>query len=323
VTGSNPFCPTPVAVVGIGNMGLAMSQRLRDAGQAVQVHDTDAARHVLAAAAGALPCASAAEAAAGCAVLIVAVVDAAQTEAVLFGQGSQPGAAATLAPGATVLLCPTIGPADVERLAARLAGLGLACLDAPMSGGPARARDGSMSLMVAGADATWQALQPLLRHLAARLFHISSKAGDGARTKLVNNLLAAVNLAGAAEAIALAQRLGLDGVQTLAVIAQSSGHSWIAADRLARALAGDFAPRAHTTLLAKDCALAVAMATQAGVQPLLGRQAAAQFQAALAAGFAGDDDARLLSLLQQQFAAGPGATHQADGPDAAQAAPAG
>ncbi len=203
-----PLAPTPVAVVGIGNMGLAMALRLRDAGQAVQVHDSAAARHALAAAGGALPYASAAQAAAGCAVLIVAVVDAAQTEAVLFGQGGQGGAAATLAPGATVLLCPTIGPADVERLATRLAGLGLACLDAPMSGGPARARDGSMSLMVAGADTAWQALQPLLRHLAARLFRISGRPGDGARTKLVNNLLAAVNLAGAAEAIALAQRLG-------------------------------------------------------------------------------------------------------------------
>ncbi len=318
-----PLAPTPVAVVGIGNMGLAMALRLRDAGQAVQVHDSAAARHALAAAGGALPYASAAQAAAGCAVLIVAVVDAAQTEAVLFGQGGQGGAAATLAPGATVLLCPTIGPADVERLATRLAGLGLACLDAPMSGGPARARDGSMSLMVAGADTAWQALQPLLRHLAARLFRISGRPGDGARTKLVNNLLAAVNLAGAAEAIALAQRLGLDGAQTLAVIEQSSGHSWIAADRLARALADDFSPRAHTTLLAKDSALAMAMAAQAGVQPVLGRQAAAQFQAALAAGFAAEDDARLLSLLQQQFAAGPGQTGQADGPEAAQAAPAG
>ncbi len=311
------LCPTPVAVVGIGNMGLAMALRLRDAGQAVRVHDADPARHALAVAAGALAGASPAEAAAGCALLIVAVVDAAQTEAVLFGAQ---GAATTLAQGATVLLCPTIGPQDVERLAARLALAGLTCLDAPMSGGPARARDGSMSLMVAGAETTWLAWQPLLRHLAARLFHIGSRPGDGARTKLVNNLLAAVNLAAAAEAIALAQQLGLDGAQTLAVIGESSGHSWIAADRMARALAGDFTPRAHTTLLAKDSSLALAMAAQAGIRPLLGSQAAAQFQAALAAGFAGEDDARLLSLLQQQFAAGP---VQADGPDADQAAPSG
>jgi 3-hydroxyisobutyrate dehydrogenase len=201
------------------------------------------------------------------------------------------------------MLCPTIGPADVERFAARLADAGLACLDAPMSGGPVRARDGTMSLMVAGADATWAAWQPLLQHLAARLFRIGTRPGDGARTKLVNNLLAAINLAGSAEALALAQHLGLDGAQTLAVIGESSGASWIGGDRLPRALQGDFAPRAHTTLLAKDSALALAMAAQAGLQPALGTAAAAQFQAALAAGYAGDDDARLLSLLQQQFGA--------------------
>lgn len=287
---------TPVAFIGIGNMGLAMALRLRDAGQPVRVHDIDLRRHALAEAAGAELADSPAAVAAGCALLIVVVVDAAQTEAVLFGPA---GAAAALPPGATVMLCPTIGPADVEQLAARLAEAGLGCLDAPMSGGPARARDGSMSLMVAAPPALWAAHQRLLRHVAARLFHVGERPGDGARTKLVNNLLAATNLAAAAEAIALAQQLGLDGAQTLAVIEQSSGHSWIGADRMARALAGDFAPRAHTTLLAKDSALALAMAAEAGITPTLGTQAAAMFQAALAAGYGGEDDARLLSLVRQ------------------------
>jgi putative dehydrogenase len=297
-----PLCPTPVAVVGIGNMGLAMALRLRDAGQSVRVHDIDTGRHALAAAAGAVPADTPAQAAAGCDVLIVAVVDAAQADAVLFGHGAHPGAAAALSPQATVVLCPTIGPQDVERLAARLAQAGLGCLDAPMSGGPVRARDGHMSMMVAGATSTWLALRPLLHHLARQCFYISDRPGDGARTKLVNNLLAASHLAAAAEAMALAQRLGLDGATTLAVVNASSGHSWIGADRMARALAGDFVPRAHTTLLAKDSALALAMAAQAGLRPLLGTAAAAQFQAAMAAGYGADDDGRLLSLLQQQFA---------------------
>jgi len=289
---------TPVAFIGIGNMGLAMALRLRDAGQPVRVHDIDLARQALAAASGAELADSPAAAAAGCALLIVVVVDAAQTEAVLFGPA---GAAAALPPGAAVMLCPTIAPADIERLAAKLDEAGLGCLDAPMSGGPARARDGSMSLMVAASDALWAAHQRLLQHVAARLFHVGERPGDGARTKLVNNLLAATNLAAAAEAIALAQQLGLDGAQTLAVIEQSSGHSWIGADRMARALTGDFEPRAHTTLLAKDSTLALAMAAEAGVTPALGTQAAAMFQAALAAGYGGEDDARLLSLVRQRW----------------------
>ena len=293
-----PLCGTPVGVVGIGNMGLGLALRLRDAGQPVQVHDLDASRCALAAAAGAVVAQTPASAAAGCSLLLVVVVDAAQTEAVLFGPA---GAAAALAPGAAVMLCPTLGPADVERLAQRLQALGLGCIDAPMSGGPARARDGQISLMVACSDALWAQHAPLLQHLAAGLWRISSRPGDGARTKLVNNLLAAINLAGAAEALALASQLGLDPATTLAVIEQSSGQSWIGSDRLARALAGDFAPRAHTTLLAKDTALALAMAAQAGLAPALGSQAAAVFQAALAAGYGAEDDARLFSLLDQQF----------------------
>jgi 3-hydroxyisobutyrate dehydrogenase len=141
--------------------------------------------------------------------------------------------------------------------------------------------------------------------LASRLFRISARPGDGARTKLVNNLLGAVNLAAAAEAMVLAQRLGLDAAATLAVIEQSSGQSWVGVDRMARALAGDFAPRAHTTLLAKDSALALKMAAEVGVRPQLGSEAAAMFQAALAAGYAGDDDGRLLSLVQQAWASPP------------------
>jgi putative dehydrogenase len=297
---AKPLCATPVAVIGVGNMGLGIALRLRDGGQALRVHDLQADRMALAAAAGAELATTPAAAARDCRLLIVVVVDAAQTDAVLFGPA---GAAAALAPGAAVMLCPTIAPADVEDLALRLAALGLGCIDAPMSGGPVRARDGSMSLMVACPEGLWQAHRPLLEQLAARLFHVGTRHGDGARTKLVNNLLAAVNLAAAAEAIALAQALGLDGAQTLAVIEQSSGQSWVGSDRMARALAGDFAPRAHTTLLAKDSTLALAMAAQAGLRPRLGTQAAALFQAALVAGFGAEDDARLLSLIAQQWAA--------------------
>ena len=295
---------TPVAFIGIGNMGLAMALRLRDAGQSVRVCDIVSARTAAAAAAGAVVASSPGQVVAGCALLVIAVVDATQTEAVLFGDGQQPGAAAALPPGATVMLCPTIAPADVERFAARLAAAGLGCIDAPMSGGPARARDGTMSLMVACAPPLWTVHEPLLRHLAARLFYLGPRPGDGARTKLVNNLLAAINLAGAAEAIALAQRLGLDAAQTLAVIEQSSGQSWVGSERMARALAADCnnAPRAHTTLLAKDSTLALGMAAAAGVRPLLGAQAAAMFQAALAAGYGPQDDARMLGWVSQQWA---------------------
>jgi len=287
-----------VGFVGIGNMGLAMALRLRDAGWPVAVCDVDARRVALAVAHGALA-ADHPAALAGCGIVIVAVVDGGQTRDVLFGRD---GLAAALPAGATVMLCPTIAPADTEACAAGLAERGIDCIDAPMSGGPERARDGTMSLMLACADAVFERWSPLLQTLASRCFRVGARPGDGARTKLVNNLLAAVNLAGAAEALALAGRLGLDPALTLSVIEQSSGQSWIGSDRLRRALAGDTAPRAHMGLLAKDSTLALQAARAAGIALPVGETAARHFADALQAGLARADDSALWAWLSSRQA---------------------
>jgi len=287
--------PCSAGVVGIGNMGLAMAERLRDRGHAVAVRDVRADREALAQAAGAQVCATPAALAEASAVVIVAVVDAAQAEAVLFGSH---GVASAAMPGTCVILCPTIAPESVESLAARLDALGIDWIEAPMSGGPARARAGTMSLMVACRDAVYARHSALLGELAEPVFRLGERAGDGARTKLVNNLLAAVNLAGAAEALALAERVGLDPARTLAVVERSSGQSWIGGDRMARALAGDATPRAHTTLLAKDSRLALAMARTAAVEAPLGAIAAATFAQAVAEGLGDRDDSCLFDRLR-------------------------
>jgi putative dehydrogenase len=283
-----------VGIVGVGNMGGGMAGRLLERGWQVQACDLDAAQVAALVAQGARAAATPAAAARGCGTLIVCVVDAGQTEDVLFGPQ---GAAAALAPGQAVLLCPTIAPGAVERIAQGLAGAGLAAVDAPMSGGPARARDGSMSLMVACADAVFERERALLETLSARLFRIGERPGDGARTKLVNNLLAGINLAGAAEALALARRLGLDLARTLDVIEQSSGQSWIGSDRMRRAIAGDYRPRAHVSLLHKDTRLALEAGRAAGFEGSLGPAAHGVFDVAVREGLADLDDAALFKLL--------------------------
>jgi 3-hydroxyisobutyrate dehydrogenase len=291
---------TQVAVVGAGNMGGGMLARLRGLGWSVAVYDIDPQVQSQAVALGAVACGSALEAARMLVpdgVLMVVVVDAAQTEAVLWGEG---GAGPVLKPGQSVMLCPTLGPATVQSQAERLAPMGIDFIDAPMSGGPVRAQEGTMSLMVACSDAVWQRSQKLLTALSQQVFRVGTRAGDGARTKLVNNLLAAVNLAGAAEAMALAERLGLDPAATLSVIEASSGQSWIGSDRMRRALAGDFEPRAHVTLLAKDTGLAVQAADDVAFDPPLGRLARDLFAQALGQGWADLDDAALLKLMRQR-----------------------
>lgn len=283
-----------IGVIGIGNMGWPIAQRLLERGHAVRVRDLDAAREATASQAGATVCKTSAALAAGCDAVIVVVVNAAQTADVLFGAD---GAAHALRAGAALLLCPTIAPGDTERFAQRLAERGIDTIDAPMSGGPARARAGTMSLMVACADAVFERHRALLQDLSSQLFRVGDRPGAGAKTKLVNNLLAAINLAGAAEALALATRLGLDAARTLDVIERSSGQSWIGSERLRRALAGDLTPRAHMALLAKDSALALDAAQAQGMDPTLGRVVAALLARACADGLEQADDAALYRWL--------------------------
>ena len=286
-----------IAVIGIGNMGWAIAERLAERGFTPIVRDVDPVREALARGRGFAVAASPAAAARGAANMVITVVDAAQTQSVLFGET---GAVDALPRNACVLLCPTIAPADTERFAAQLAAQGIGCLDAPMSGGPVRARAGMMSLMVAGPAELVASRRDLLEAMASPVFVVSTRAGDGARTKLVNNLLAAINLAGAAEALALAARAGLDPGITLAVIEQSSGQSWIGSERLRRALTDDLAPRAHMTLLAKDSGLALSLAQELAADVRLGEAAAARFAAACASGLAGADDAALYRWLRDE-----------------------
>jgi putative dehydrogenase len=286
----------PVGIVGVGNMGGAMAARLLEAGWQVQVCDIDPHRVRALELQGAQARHTPGQCATGVAALIVCVVDSPQVEAVLFGPA---GAATVLQPGQDVLLCPTIAPQDTEQFAARLRERGVDLIDAPMSGGPARARAGAMSLMLAGSEAVLERQRELIEALSGQAFRISAKPGDGARTKLVNNLLAGINLVGAAEAIALAERLGLAPAQALAVIEQSSGQSWIGSDRMRRAIAGDFEPKAHMTLLEKDTRLALQAAAAAGFQGPLGAAAHAVFARACEQGLAGLDDGALLQLLRQ------------------------
>jgi 3-hydroxyisobutyrate dehydrogenase-like beta-hydroxyacid dehydrogenase len=297
---SDPFNPShrfPVSFIGIGNMGLGMAMRLQQQGWPVHVHDIATTQTRQAQALGMQVFESAAALAAAMppqGLLIVAVVNAEQCKEVIWGAQ---GAIAALQAGQTVMWCPTIGPHDVQALAAQLAEQGIHSIDAPMSGGPARAQAGTMSLMVAGADAVVEAHAQVLSALAQPVFRLGERIGDGARTKLVNNLLAGINLVGAAEALALAAQLGLDLQQTLAVIERSSGQSWIGSDRMRRAIADDFAPRAHMSLLTKDTRLALEAAAQVGFTGPLGAATQATFQAACAA-YADADDGALLPFLR-------------------------
>ena len=298
---TTPAGPKRVGIIGVGNMGGGMAKRLLSQGWAVDVCDIDTHKTKALQALGATARDTPHALAQHVHTVIVCVVNAQDVQDVLSGApGTSDGLLNALQPHHTVMLCPTLSPEDVETIAAQLMDKHVHTIDAPMSGGPLRAEQGSMSLMVACEDAVFVTHETLLNTLSSQVFRISQRVGDGARTKLVNNLLAGINLVGAAEVMALAERLGLSLNTTLSVIAQSSGQSWIGSDRMQRALQNDWAPRAHMTLLTKDTALAQQAAQSVGFQGVLGQQAAKAFADASAAGFADLDDAAMLQWLRQK-----------------------
>jgi 3-hydroxyisobutyrate dehydrogenase-like beta-hydroxyacid dehydrogenase len=268
-------------------------QSLVRAGIATSARDILAEAQARAVGHGAVGCASPAEVAHASDVMIVLVVDAEQVESVLFGPE---GVASAAARDRVVLVSSTVDPLYVKDLAPRLAAAGIALLDAPVSGGPAKAAAGTMTMMVSGEEAALVRVRHILDRIAGRVFMLGPRAGDASTFKIVNNLLAAANLAAGAEALALAHAAGLDLEQVRDVVSASSGASWIFADRIARALQNDLSPRAAVKLLAKDVAIAAALADRLRVDAPFGKLARGAFSAAVAAGHSEDDDAVLMRL---------------------------
>jgi 3-hydroxyisobutyrate dehydrogenase len=289
--------PTPtIGIIGIGAMGMAMAKNLHGKGYTLAVRDIrteaeDAARDI-----GMTVCASPAALAAVADLIVIVMVNAQQIDEVLFGEN---GVVHADVAGKTVMICSTIAPQDTIRYAQRLDQIGIALIDAPISGGPARAEAGTMSMMIAGQAATVSRWESTLAAMAEKRFVISERVGDGAKVKLVNNLLAGINLVAGAEALALGMKIGLDPHKLFEVICASSGSSWVFADRMARALQDDFVPRAFAHILTKDVTLATAMADAAQYDTPLGDAALARFKETVKQGWAELDDAAVIKTYQQ------------------------
>jgi len=247
--------------------------------------------------------ASPAEVARAADVILVVVVDAGQIDDVLFGRD---GIVASGARDRIVSIASTIDPDYVRSLPARSAPAGITILDSPISGGPARAHAGTMTVMLAGPTQARERCADVFAAMAGHVFTISGRVGDAAATKIVNNLLAAANLAAGAEALALARALGLDLRATAEVISASSGASWIFADRVPRALDGDFAPRAAARILAKDVGIACDVAARTHADATFARAARAAFVDAVDAGYGEDDDAVLVKRAGERRDKGAG-----------------
>lgn len=238
-----------VCVIGLGSMGLGMAASMVRKG--LSVSGTDINREAIArlGEAGGKGCPSIAEAADGADIVLSVVVNAAQTETVLFGDG---GAAARMKPGGVIISSATMSPADARRLASMAAERGLLYLDAPVSGGATGADAGALTVMASGTPQAFAAARPALDGVARTVYELGDEAGIGASFKMVNQLLAGVHLAAACEAMAFAAKLGLDLPTVYEVITKSAGNSWMFENRMPNVLAGDYASRSATSIFTKD-----------------------------------------------------------------------
>ena len=275
-------------------MGLGMAKSLRRAGYALKVFDVrpDVAQSFARDGGGA--CATLAELGGACDVVISVVVNALQTESVLFGAD---GVAASMKAGSVFVMCSTVDPKVSQDFEERLARNGILYIDAPISGGAAKAASGEMTMMTSARPEAYARADAVLEAMAGKVYRLGNSAGAGSKVKVINQLLAGVHIAAAAEAMALGLREGVNPDALYEVITHSAGNSWMFENRMAHVLAGDYTPLSAVDIFVKDLGLVLDMARSSKFPLPLSSTAHQMFMQASTAGFAKEDDSAVIKIF--------------------------
>jgi len=284
-----------VGIIGLGTMGMGAALNLVKHGHEVHGCELREPARAELQAAGGNAVARAADLPAGLEALIVFVVNGAQANEVLFGAD---GCAGGLPPGAVVLCCTTVAPEAARALSARLSDIGVVMLDTPVSGGMVAARGGSLTVMASGPEAGFEKAQPVLDAIAGKVWRLGDTAGVGSTVKMVNQLLAGVHIATAAEALALGIRAGADPHTLFEVISSSAGSSWMWQNRVPHILAGDDTPLSAVNIFVKDLGIVLDQARVLTFPLPMAAAAHQLFLAAAAAGHGGRDDAFVIRVWE-------------------------
>lgn len=286
-----------VAWIGLGAIGAPMARALAAAGLPVTAYDLfPAAREAIAEVAATTE--TAREAARGADVVAVMVATPDQLEAVLFGE--EDGIAGELTAGTVLLIMSTVGPAALDATATRLEGTGVRIVDAPVSGGAARAADGDLLVMVGGAESDVAAARPVLDALASNAPVVGPRPGDGQRFKIVNQLLCGVHIAAAGEALALADSMGLDLRQVHEVLGTGAAASFMFGDRGARMVDGAYDDvRSALTIFVKDMGLVAEAAEEVDQQVPLATAAQQLYRRGSELGWDRRDDSIVYRVLRE------------------------
>ena len=281
-----------IAVFGLGSMGAGMARSVLRAGHATHGFDVmpervSAFREAGGEAGGPDDVVATLDA------VVVVVLNAAQTESVLFGDAAL---VPRLRKGAVVIACATVPPAFARDMETRCAGHGVHYLDAPISGGAARAASGELSIMASGTPAAFAAARPALDAVATTVFELGDAAGAGSAMKAVNQMLAGVHIAAMAEALTFGMTQGVEPARFVEVISRCAGTSWMLENRAPHVVDGDYTPRSSVNIWPKDLGIVLDIAREAGFGAPLTAAALQQFLAAAGSGLGGEDDAAVAKV---------------------------
>lgn len=291
-TASAPASVSPtLGVVGLGSMGLgAALSAVRRGVPTYGCDPRESARQAFAQAGG-HAVNTAADLAPHCDVVLVLVLNAAQTEEVLFGPQ---GLAGRMKKGGVVVASATVDPGLPPQWEARLAEHGLHLIDGPVSGGAAKAAQGQMTVMASGKPEAFEAAGALLDAFAGKVYRLGDAAGVGSTVKMVNQHLAGVHIAAACEAMALGIRAGANPEQLYEVICNSAGMSWMFQNRVPHILQGDYTPLSAVNIFVKDLGIVLDAARRLGFPLPLASSAHQLYLATSAMGLGGEDDSAVV-----------------------------
>lgn len=283
-----------IAFVGLGAMGAEMAEGLVRAQNRVVGFDRRAEAIARLEAAGGHGAASAADAARDADVLVLMVVNAEQAEQVLF----EAGALDALAPGGTVIVMSTCAPERIAAMAGRVEATGRGFVDAPVSGGVTGASSGTLTIMASATNGVFEKVRGVLKTMGSNLYHLGEKPGQGAAMKVVNQLLCGVHIAAAAEALAFAERSGIDPGQALEILSGSAAQSWMLKARGPRMVAYDGVVTSAVDIFVKDLGLVLGAGTAARMGLPIAAAAHQQFLAASGMGVGGRDDSQVVEVYR-------------------------
>ena len=281
-----------IAVFGLGSMGYGMAQSLLRAGHTV--HGFDVVPQQVerfqddGGAGGEL-----ADIAVSLDAVVVVVLNAGQTEDVLFGDN---GVVPRLKDGAVIMSCATVPPEFAMDSEARCAAAGIHYLDAPISGGSVKAAEGRLSVMAAGRPEAFAAARPVLDATAETVFDMGDHAGPGSVMKSVNQLLAGVHIATMAEALTFGMQQGLAPDRFLEVISKCAGTSWMLENRAPHIINGDYTPHSQVDIWLKDLGIVLDIARANKFSAPIAAAALQQYVAASGMGLGREDDAAVAKV---------------------------